>query len=121
LKIRFALMASVLLALSACQPAFAASTCIDEAAILKQLELAGAPESAITITRDPQFISDYHKGLGVALPDDVAPAVFLYAVGPRGVFVALFDENNCMIANGAISHQQHVKALAFARDAAAGV
>lgn len=120
MKFRFALLAGFL-ALSACQPAFASSTCTDEATVLKQLQLAGAPESAITVTRDVRFISDYHKGLGANLPDDVAPAAFLYAVGPRGVFVALFDENNCLIATGAISLDQHAKALAFARDAAEGV
>lgn len=102
-------------------PAFAGQSCTEEATVVKQLQLAGAPESAITVTRDAQFIADYHKGLGVEIPDDAAPVAFLYAVGPKGVFVALFDANNCMIAAGAISLEQHAKALAFASDAAAGI
>lgn len=120
MKIR-ELMVSGAIAFFLSTAAYSAPACDDEVSLLQQLDIAGVSSEVVTLSHDVQFISDYHKGLGVAFPDGVEPAAFLFAVGPAGVFLALIGADGCLVGSGAISLEQHAHAMKFAREAAAGI
>lgn len=60
---------------------------------------AGQLQMEVEIVREsekPGFIKAYNDELGLTLPPDSNPVGIFFAVSPRGVFVGLIEEGECI-------------------------
>lgn len=114
---RLFLAAVAAIALSS--PVLAAPACAPLDLVVKQVKAAGIPDENVIVSDDTGFISDYHKAVGITIPDGSEPAKLLLVVLPTHAVIGIVERvGDCIRFHAKIPLDRHLAAVA---EAAAGV